>query len=329
MLTWQRPDIFKTKLSQVDFHKVELLRRERFKKMERPHFSQQAEAIGQLPTADQLPNPIERQLDVNHVTIGRRLDLTEHQHDLLEKAIYQLLPWRKGPFRLFDHEINAEWQSYMKWDRIAAELGCLEGKQILDVGCGNGYYMFRAAQQKPRLILGIDPSIPFYLQFELMQQYLRLPNLQYELMGVGDLDLFDRDFDMVWCMGILYHHRNPIEILRRLHSSVRVGGTLVIESQTIPGTDSVALFPQERYAKARNVYFVPTAECLVNWIRRSGFKKVEIVSHTKVTFEEQRSTDLAPYESLADFIDPADLNRTVEGYPAPYRTVIRAERQFQ
>ena len=185
MLTWQRPDIFKTKLNQVDFHKVELLRRERFKKMERPHFSRQAEAIGQLPTADQLPNPIERQLNLNHVTIGRRLDLTEHQHDLLEKAIYQLLPWRKGPFRLFDHEIDSEWQSYMKWDRIAAELGCLEGKQILDVGCGNGYYMFRAAQQKPRLILGIDPSIPFYLQFELMQRYLHLPNLQYELMGVG------------------------------------------------------------------------------------------------------------------------------------------------
>ncbi|MCH2181504.1 MAG: tRNA 5-methoxyuridine(34)/uridine 5-oxyacetic acid(34) synthase CmoB [Mariniblastus sp.] len=329
MLTWQRPDIFKTKLNQVDFHKVEQLRRERRQKMERPHFLEQANAIGKLPTAAELPNAVEQHLDLNHVTIGRPLDLTEEQHELLEKAIYQLLPWRKGPFRMFGHEIDAEWQSHMKWDRIISELGCLEGKQILDVGCGNGYYMFRAAHQQPRLVLGIDPSIPFYLQFELMQRYLHLPNLQYELMGVGDLDLFDRDFDMVWCMGILYHHRNPIEILQRLHRAVRVGGTLIIESQTIPGTGSIALFPQERYAKARNVYFVPTAECLVNWIRRSGFKQVEIVSHTKVTFEEQRSTELAPYESLVDFIDPLDGNQTVEGYPAPYRTVIRAERQFQ
>jgi len=329
MLTWQRPDIFKTKLKQVDFHQVEQIRRERRQKMERPHFLDQAKAISQLPTGDELPCAVERQLDLNHVTIGRRSDLTEEQHTLLERAIYQLLPWRKGPFRLFGQEIDAEWQSQMKWDRIAPELGCLEGKQILDVGCGNGYYMFRAAHQQPRLVLGIDPSIPFYWQFELMQRYLQLPNLQYELMGVEDLGLFDRDFDMVWCMGILYHHRNPIEILRRLHQAVRVGGTLVVESQTIPGTDSIALFPQERYAKARNVYFVPTAECLVNWIRRSGFKQVEVVSHSKVTFAEQRSTELAPYESLVDFIDPANVDLTVEGYPAPYRTVIRAERPFR
>ncbi|MDG2184286.1 MAG: tRNA 5-methoxyuridine(34)/uridine 5-oxyacetic acid(34) synthase CmoB [Mariniblastus sp.] len=328
MLTWQRPDVFKTKLNQVDFNKVQQIRLHRLQKMERPHYQNQAASIRKLPTADELPSPVQHQLNLNHVTIGDRSGLTEEQHELLQKAIFQLLPWRKGPFRLFGHEIDAEWQSHMKWDRIVPELGCLEGKQILDVGCGNGYYMFRAAQQQPRLVLGIDPSITFYLQFELMQRYLQLPNLQYELMGVEDLELFDREFDLVCCMGILYHHRNPIEILRRLYRTVRVGGTVILESQTIPGAGSMALFPEERYAKARNVYFVPTAECLLNWIQRSGFKKAEIVSHNQVTIEEQRSTELAPYESLVDFLDPNDADRTVEGYPAPYRTVVRAERQF-
>ena len=328
MLTWQRPDVFKTKLNQVDFKKVQEIRLERRKKMERPYFQNQATAIGKLPTASELPGPIQHQLNLNHVTIGKRSDLTDEQHELLQKAIFQLLPWRKGPFQLFGHEIDTEWQSHLKWERILPALGNLEGKQILDVGCGNGYYMFRAAQHQPRLALGLDPSIPFYLQFELMQQYLQLPNLQYELMGVEDLGLFDREFDIVFCMGILYHHRNPIDILRRILTTVRIGGAVIIESQTIPGEGSMALFPEERYAKARNVYFVPTAECLLNWIQRSGFKKAEIVSHTQVTMEEQRSTELAPYESLADFLDPNDADRTVEGYPAPCRTVIRAERQF-
>ena len=329
MLTWQRPDIFKTKLSQVDFHQVQQIRAERRQKMERPYFQKQAAALSALPLVEELTGPIQRDLDSPHVTIGNRSDLTEQQHELLEKAIFQLLPWRKGPFRLFGHEIDSEWNSSLKWERILPALGSLEGKQILDVGCGNGYYMFRAAYHQPRLMLGIDPSIPFFLSFELMQRYLQLPNLQYELMGVEDLNLFDREFDMVLCMGILYHHRNPIGILRRLHQTLRVGGTAIIESQTIPGKGSMALFPEDRYAKARNVYFVPTADCLVNWVRRSGYKNVEVVSHEVVTVEEQRATELAPYESLRDFLDPQDSALTIEGYPAPYRTVVRAERLFQ
>ena len=90
----------------------------------------------------------------------------------------------------------------------------------------------------------------------------------------------------------------------------------------------MALFPEDRYAKARNVYFMPTRDCLINWVRRSGFKDVELVSHEKVTVDEQRSTELMAYESLADFLDPNDSNLTIEGYPAPYRTVVVGHRKF-
>ena len=129
-------------------------------------------------------------------------------------------------------------------------------------------------------------------------------------------------------MGILYHHRSPVEILRSLLSTLKVGGFAIIESQSIDGDGSMALFPEDRYAKARNVYFVPTKDCLINWVKRAGFKNVELVSHTKVTVEEQRKTEFMTYESLADFLDPNDDKLTFEGYPAPYRTVVRAERKF-
>ena len=326
-LIWQRPDLVQL-LSNVDFDKVQNARIERQKKFAREHYQNQADAISKLPTRDQLFGDFQFDLSSDWIDIGQASNLNEQQKLDLAEAIYLLLPWRKGPFRMFGQEIDAEWQSFRKWNRILPALGSLEGKQILDVGCGNGYYMFRAAELNPYSIVGIDPSIPFYLSFELMQRYLKLPQLQYDLLGVEELDVFDRSFDMVWCMGILYHHRNPIVILRRLLQTLRVGGAAIIESQTIPGQGSHALFPEERYAKARNVYFIPTADCLINWVRRSGFKNVELVSHEQVTPEEQRTTELAPYESLADFLDPQDHTKTVEGYPAPWRTVIRAERLF-
>ena len=238
--------------------------------------------------------------------------------DLIER----LHPWRKGPFELFGRKVDAEWRSDKKWSRIRESLGDLHEKRILDVGCGNGYYMFRAAQSAPRLVYGIDPSAAFKFQFELFQAFAQRPELQLDLLGVEHLEFFEKTFDVVLCMGIVYHHRGPLEILRRLKSTLRMGGRCLVESQSIPGDGSYALFPEDRYAKARNVFFVPTAECLMNWMRRAGFKDVELVAHSAIEFDEQRRTADMRFESLQDFLDPGDVSKTVEGYPAPWRTAV-------
>jgi len=328
MLIWQRPDLVQTLLPNVDMVEVQRLRIEADKQLEIEKFKVMAGVIAALPSADDLKSPLKTDLSGPHVEFGSPDDLSEVQKELLNQAIEMLGPWRKGPFRLFGTEIDAEWKSNLKWDRIQDSLGELQGREILDVGCGNGYYMFRAAHGQPKSVLGLDPSVTFYCAFEMMQRFLQLKNLQYERLGVEHLYVFDQAFDIAMCMGILYHHRSPIEILRNLKQTLKVGGFAIIESQTIPGKGSIALFPEDRYAKARNVFFVPTRDCLVNWAKRSGFKNVEVVSHTQVTPEEQRSTKDMTWESLSDFLDPDDPNLTIEGYPAPFRTVIRAERKY-
>jgi tRNA (mo5U34)-methyltransferase len=328
MIVWQRPDLLEQLLPNVDLDEARRIRVEADKLLEIQKFKTMADALEPLPTADELASPLAVDLSSNHVTIGKRSDLTEDQFSLLESAVAALHPWRKGPFRLFDLEVDAEWRSNLKWDRVAEAIGDISGKQIVDIGCGNGYYMFRAAAQNPRAVIGMDPSIPFYYAFELFQRYLRLPNLQYERMGFDHLHVFEKTFDVALLMGILYHHRSPIDILRSMIPVLRIGGTAIIECQTIPGEGSMALFPEERYAKARNVYFMPTKDCLINWVRRSGFRDIELVSHTKVTIEEQRRTPQMTFESLADFLDPQDHDKTIEGYPAPYRTVVKATRKF-
>ena len=327
MVIWQRPDLVRQLSLKVDWKTVQTLRAEADKQLEIEKYQRMAQAIEPLPTADQLGGELFTDLNGDHVAVGKRGDLNDSQFELLKKAVEQMHPWRKGPFRLFDYEIDAEWRSNLKWDRIVPALGELRGRKILDLGCGNGYYMFRAAAQEPNAVLGMDPSVQFYYMFELMQRYLRLENLQYERLGLQHLHLFDQTFDIAMCMGILYHHRSPIDILKDLRQTIRVGGFAIIECQTIPGSGTTALFPADRYAKARNVYFVPTADCLINWVRRAGFKDVELVCHTQVTSEEQRRTPFMQFESLADFLDPKDSDRTIEGYPGPYRTVVKAFRK--
>ena len=75
----------------------------------------------------------------------------------------------------------------------------------------------------------------------------------------------------------------------------------------------------------RNVWFIPTTGLLETWLERCGFSAVRTVDVTPTGLDEQRTTDWMHFESLADFLDPADNRLTVEGYPAPVRAVLVAE----
>ena len=132
-------------------------------------------------------------------------------------------------------------------------------------------------------------------------------------------------FDTVFCMGILYHRISPVETLRQIRSMMAKGGELVVETLVMEGDEDTALFPQDRYAKMRNVFFIPTVPCLANWLSRAGFTNIRCLDTSPTTLAEQRKTDWVATESLADFLDPEDPEKTVEGYQAPVRSVLVAE----
>jgi tRNA (mo5U34)-methyltransferase len=72
----------------------------------------------------------------------------------------------------------------------------------------------------------------------------------------------------------------------------------------------------------RNVWFLPSVPALELWLRRAGFVDVRCVDVSTTTVEEQRGTEWMRFQSLSDFLDPADHSKTVEGLPAPRRAVI-------
>ena len=129
-------------------------------------------------------------------------------------------------------------------------------------------------------------------------------------------------FDTVFSMGVLYHRLSPIDHLKELKSFIRPGGELVLETLVIEGENSNVLIPEDRYAKMRNVWFIPTLTLLQRMLERVGFIKIRVVDINQTSLAEQRKTDWMRYESLADFLDPNDLNKTIEGYPAPKRAVV-------
>jgi tRNA (mo5U34)-methyltransferase len=258
------------------------------------------------------------------VSIGKGIDLSESQQATLKQALKDIMPWRKGPFHLLGEDIDAEWRSDLKWQRIRKVAGSLQGMRILDIGCNNGYYMYLMAKQKPKLLLGIDPTIPYYLQYQLLTEFAPLPNTDFKLLGVEDLVHFEKVFDVIFCMGILYHHSDPVGILRIIHQALRPGGMLIIESQGIKKEGSYFLMPKNRYLGAPGNWFIPSQEGLENMVRRSGFQYVNTFYSTKLETSEQRSASHSPYDSLAQSLDEDNPDLTVEGYPAPWRHYVKA-----
>ncbi len=260
------------------------------------------------------------------VIIGRADDISQADQKLVYNTLKTFMPWRKGPFSIFDIEVDAEWRSEKKWDRIQAELPDLHGKVIADIGCNNGYYMFRMAQHNPKFVLGLDPVVQHYYTFKTLNSFAAQQNLAMELLGVEHISLFPECFDVIFLLGIIYHRPSPIDALRDLFTALKPGGTLILESQAIPGEEPIALFPKNTYAKVPGTWFVPTGPCLHNWLIRCGFKNVKMFYQHPMSSKEQRKTKWMTFESYEDFIDKSNPDLTIEKYPAPLRVFFTANK---
>jgi tRNA (mo5U34)-methyltransferase len=283
-------------------------------------------ARGQLQQIERLPEvlPSQTLLDQDRVVIGRPKDLSPAQNEVLNQVLRSLKPWRKGPFEFFGTFIDSEWDASLKWRRVFPHIAPLRHHRVLDVGSSNGYYLFRMAALQPRLVLGIEPYFSYYAQFLALAKYLTPAPVYCLPLKLEDLPEMNRWFDSIFCMGILYHRRSPLATLAQLRTMLVPGGQLILETLIIEDSQETALCPRDRYARMRNVYFIPTVACLEKWLIRSGFSETRCVDITRTTRKEQRKTDWIDSDSLDTFLDPDNAHLTVEGYPAPVRAVVVA-----
>ncbi|HIO70567.1 MAG TPA: tRNA 5-methoxyuridine(34)/uridine 5-oxyacetic acid(34) synthase CmoB [Campylobacterales bacterium] len=241
--------------------------------------------------------------------------------DEVVEVAKSLKPWRKGPFQIGNLFIDSEWRSQIKYSIIQPHLN-IENQVVGDIGCNNGYYMFRMLEERPKKIVGFDPSPLFRTQFDFIDSFID-SGIEYELLGVEHLQYYGVEFDTLLALGILYHRSDPIASLKSLRQGLKKGGTLILDTFYIEGDEEYCLFPKHRYSKIPNIYFVPTIPALENWIERAKFSNFEVIGKYPTTTQEQRKTDWIDGESLDNFLDPLDSSKTVEGYPAPKRVYIK------
>jgi tRNA (mo5U34)-methyltransferase len=250
--------------------------------------------------------------------------INQEQLAHIHNSALGLRPWRKGPFQVFDTFIDTEWQSFIKYNLLKPHVN-LENKIVGDIGCNNGYYLFKMLKEKPKRLVGFDPSALCKLQFDFINSFLKT-DIRYELLGVEHLPFYEHKFDVLFCLGVLYHRPNPVGTLKELFLGLNKGGELILDTFMIDGDAPYALCPASTYSKIPNIYFVPTIKALKNWCEKAKFKDFEVLEIKPTDLNEQRRTDWILGESLEDFIDKDNSALTVEGYPAPKRVYIKVKK---
>ncbi|MDR0761545.1 MAG: tRNA 5-methoxyuridine(34)/uridine 5-oxyacetic acid(34) synthase CmoB [Campylobacteraceae bacterium] len=248
-------------------------------------------------------------------------DVSPQNASVIKDCALALRSWRKGPFQIGELFIDSEWQSFIKYNILRPHFN-LKDKKVADIGCNNGYYLFKMLQEEPKKLVGFDPTPLFWCQFDFINHFAQT-KIVYELLGVEDLKEYGEKFDTIFCLGVLYHRSDPIGCLKSLKSALERDGELFLDTFVIDGDEDIALCPKNRYSKISNIYFIPTVNTLKNWCDRVGFKNFELLCIKPTTSDEQRKTEWILGESLENFLDPNNNSKTIEGYPAPKRAYVK------
>lgn len=279
------------------------------------------EALSQLPKL----TPVGLDLAAPCLRIGESSQLDDDARAKIRNTLMAFHPWRKGPFCPYGIHLDTEWRSDWKWARLEKQID-LGGKRVLDVGSGNGYYGWRMLGAGAKRVIAIDPTISYVMQYAAMRHFIGEQPMHVLPLKLEELPEGNAAFDTVFSMGVIYHRKDHMEHIEQLLSHLKPGGELILEGLVIEGGPGDLLNPRGRYAKMKNVHTLPSPDTMMQWLHDAGMRNVRLIDVSPTTVEEQRRTEWMHFESLADYLDPDDPGKTIEGLPAPIRAVVCAVR---
>jgi SAM-dependent methyltransferase len=159
--------------------------------------------------------------------------------------------------------------------------GSLSGHRVLDLGCNAGYWSLQAIEAGADFVLGVDGR----------QMHVEQANLVFEAKGIDPAryrfeegNIFEHDFaeqfDVVLCLGLMYHISKPVELFELIDGV----GTEILVIDT-----SVSFAPSSFFEVSRDrdledprnavdyeIILVPTRGAVIELAAQFGFKTIPL-----------------------------------------------------
>jgi tRNA (mo5U34)-methyltransferase len=182
-----------------------------------------------------------------------------------------------------------------KWLQLPETLA---GKRVMDIGTYEGFFAFEC-ERRGAQVLAVDiippsPTSGFRIVHELLGS-----QVEFQQASIYDLtpERFGQ-FDLILCLGVLYHLRHPLLGLERVHSICR--GQLILETQICdryfidpsgkpidlakiaPGLTRVPMvqfYPGAELNGDPSNWWSPNLPALDGLLRSSGFVPVKVIEN--------------------------------------------------
>jgi tRNA (mo5U34)-methyltransferase len=178
-----------------------------------------------------------------------------------------------------------------KWHRFAHAIPQdLRGRTVLDIGSNAGFYAIEMKRRGADRVVAMEPD-PRYLAQAKFAAEVSDCDIEFRQCSIYDLPLLHETFDIVLCMGVVYHLRYPLlalDLIRRyavgdllIFQSMLRGSREVeplrdnypFEEQRIFSADGFPRmsFIEHRYAGDPTNWWVPNLACAMAMLRSAGF----------------------------------------------------------
>src|SRR5215217_1752096 len=158
--------------------------------------------------------------------------------------------------------------------------GTLAGKKVLDLGCNAGYWSLAAIEAGADFVLGVDGRQMHIDQANLVFEVkgIKRDRYRFEAASVFELDPPDAPFDIVLCLGLLYHVSRPVDLIERI--SAWNTDILVIDTALDPIRGPYFRLVRQnvnepRSAVDRDIAFHPSSEAVARLVQQYGYGSVE------------------------------------------------------
>jgi 2-polyprenyl-3-methyl-5-hydroxy-6-metoxy-1,4-benzoquinol methylase len=233
--------------------------------------------------------------------IAERTENPAWPADVLQKTVHDLGVWEYH--FTFSHGLTSKinstyndrtiefhrYRSVLISETIAQLLGDhLEQASILDIACHCGAFSLDMAHRGAKRALGFDVRAANIRQAEFLKKYYRIDNAAFEQSDVYGYRTAEV-FDVVMCLGILYHVVRPIELLELCYNSCRHFAVIDTVCHQEPISAYHVVTGKNTLSKiegTRSVELQPTYRAVIDSLRAVGFKKiVEVVGTCDVPIE--------------------------------------------
>lgn len=192
----------------------------------------------------------------------------------------------RTPVAVPGHEVrHAERRRYFFDPLVRLCGGSLRGRSVLDLGCNAGFWSLAAVEHGCDRVCGIDGRAMHVEQAELVFEVKGVPASRYRFVH-GDVLDFDLSslgsFDVVLCLGLLYHVNQPVQLLAR---AADVNSDILLIDTTIHPTEEAgfALRHDEpddpRNALRAQLVLFPSASAVIAIVRSLGYHGLVLKPH--------------------------------------------------